>query len=143
MSEPATKRASAAEGHDPERWRKRFPILASTTYLVTHSLGAMPDTVREKLAQYAEQWATRGGRAWAEGWGAAPIQVGNVLGKILNAPPGSVVMHQNVSVIESLIAPSLEFRAPRNRVVYDDGNFPTNMYVWEGFRRLGAEIVCL
>lgn len=133
----------AAEVHDPKRWRKQFPILASTTYLVTHSLGAMPIGVYDKLRDYADQWATRGVRAWAEGWWDAPITVGNMLARLMNAPQGSVVMHQNVSVIESLVASCLDFSGKRNRVVYDDQNFPTNMYVWEACRRLGAEIVCL
>src|SRR5688500_8656755 len=106
--------------HDPEKWRTRFPILASTNYLVTHSLGAMPIGVYDKLRAYADQWATRGVRAWAEGWWDAPITVGNVLARMMNAPAGSVVMHQNVSVIESLIASCLDFSGPRNRVVYDD-----------------------
>ena len=84
-----------------QRWRPRFPILADCTYLVTHSLGAMPESVRDKLQAYADQWATRGVRAWAEGWWDAPVRVGDLLGRILNAPPGTVAMHQNVSVIES------------------------------------------
>jgi len=138
-----TRSSEARQVHDPERWRKQFPILASTTYLVTHSLGAMPIGVYDKLRAYADQWATRGVRAWAEGWWDSPITVGNLLAKMMNAPAGSVVMHQNVSVIESLIASCLDFSGPRNRVVYDDQNFPTNMYVWEGCKRLGAEIVCL
>lgn len=132
-----------AAGHDPEVWRKEFPILAETTYLVTHSLGAMPRGVYAKLQAYADQWATRGVRAWAEGWWDSPLSVGNVLGQLMNAPAGSVVMHQNVSVIESLVASCLDFSGPRKRVVYDDQNFPTNMYVWEGARAQGAEIVCL
>jgi kynureninase len=126
-----------------QRWRPRFPILADCTYLVTHSLGAMPETVRDKLRAFADQWATRGVRAWAEGWWDAPVTVGNLLGRILNAPPGTVAMHQNVSVIQSIVGSALEFTPERNRVVYTDQNFPTNMYVWEGFRRLGAEIVCV
>jgi len=138
--QPSTR---SAVQHDPEAWRPRFPILASSTYLVTHSLGAMPHSVYDKLKDFADQWATRGVRAWAEGWWDAPIQVGNLLARLMNAPQGSVVMHQNVSVIESLVASCLDFGGPRNRVVYDDQNFPTNMYVWEGCRRLGAEIVCL
>ncbi len=131
---------SAPTAHDPERWRKRFPILAKTNYLVTHSLGAMPDTVNDKLREYTEQWASRGVRAWAEGWWDAPIKVGNVLGRIFNAPPNTVVMHQNVSVIQGIIASSLDFSKRRNKVVYTDQNFPTNMYVWEGFKRFGARI---
>jgi len=139
---PDASRASVDESPDvfAERWRGRFPILASTTYLVTHSLGAMPGTVYDKLRAYADQWATRGVRAWAEGWWDSPITVGNSLARIMNAPEGSVAMHQNVSTIEAIVASALTFPPERNKVVYTSLNFPTNMYVWEGYRRLGAEI---
>ena len=122
------------------QWRPRFPILADSTYLVTHSLGAMPNTVYAKLQAFAEQWATRGVRAWAEGWWDSPVTVGNVLAKVMNAPEGSVVMHQNVSVIEGIVASALDFSGARNKVVYTDQNFPTNMYAWEGWKRHGARI---
>ena len=128
------------DGHDPRAWRDRFPILATSTYLVNHSLGAMPRGVVDKLKTFTDQWATRGIRAWAEGWWDSPIDVGDVVGRIMNAPEGSVVMHQNVSVIQSIVASSLDFSGARDKVVYTDQNFPTNMYVWEGFRKLGARI---
>jgi len=134
---------SAHTPHDPERWRREFPILANTTYLVNHSLGAMPARVHDKLREFADQWATRGVRAWGEGWWDTPVTVGNVLAKLLNAPKDSVVMHQNVSVIQSLIASCIDFSKPRNKVVYTDQNFPTNMYVWEGCKALGARIECV
>jgi kynureninase len=127
--------------HDPNAWRDRFPILADTTYLVNHSLGAMPRAVHDKLKAFADQWASRGVRSWAEGWWDAPVNVGNVLGPIMNAPADTVVMHQNVSVIQGMVATALDFSGKRNKVVYTDQNFPTNMYVWEAFKRDGARIV--
>ena len=134
----------AGTQHDPEPWRKRFPILETRNYLVNHSLGAMPEAVYGKLREYADQWATHGVRAWSEdGWWNTPVSVGNVLGRIVNAPENSVVMHQNVSVIQSIIASALDFSGPRNKVVYTDQNFPTNMYVWEGMKKRGARIVCV
>jgi kynureninase len=126
---------------DPDLWRDRFPILASTNYLVSHSLGAMPSTVYDKLRDFADQWAERGVRAWTEGWWDSPVDVGNVLARIMNAPKDCIVMHQNVSVIQSIVASALDFSGKRNKVVYSDQNFPTNMYVWEGCRRRGARIV--
>ncbi len=128
---------------DPERFRARFPIVEDTTYLVNHSLGAMPATVPEKLREFAEQWATRGVRAWGEGWWSAPVDVGNVLAKIAHAPTDSIVMHPNVSRVQSVIASALDFSKKRNKVVYTDLEFPTNMYVWEGQRRFGARIECV
>ena len=119
---------------DPSAWRERFPILADSTYLVTHSLGAMPEGVFGKLEAYARQWATRGVRSWSEGWWTSPVDVGNVLGKLMNAPEGTVVMHQNVSIIQSILASCFDLtdEPKRNKVVYTDQNFPTVMYVWEG-----------
>lgn len=127
----------------PAKWRERFPILKDSTYLVTHSLGAMPDGVFDKLQAYAQQWATRGVRAWSEGWWTSPVDVGNVLGRIMNAPAGTVVMHQNVSVIQSIIASCFDLTdsKTRNKIVYTDQNFPSVMYVWEGVP--GADVHCV
>ncbi len=80
-------------------------------------------------------------RAWAEGWWSSPTETGDLVGRILDAPPGTTVMHQNVSVIMGLVASALEWKPARNRVVYSELNFPSVMYVWEAQRRRGAEIV--
>ena len=58
-------------------YRERFPILAETTYLISHSLGPMPDEAERRLAQYAHTWRTRGVRAWGEGWWELPMTVGD------------------------------------------------------------------
>jgi kynureninase len=136
----AARPAATPAGHDPERWRARFPILASASYLVTHSLGAMPSGAADKLAAYAQQWATRGVRAWAEGWWSAPIEVGKLVGRILNAPEGTVAMHTNVSTIQAIVASALDFTPPRDKVVTIDIDFPTLQYVWEAARRRGARV---
>ena len=44
--------------------REEFPILATCTYLISNSLGAMPRGVYDKLREYADTWATLGVRAW-------------------------------------------------------------------------------
>jgi len=125
------------------RYRPLFPILEKTTYLVSHSLGAMPKTVYDQLKNFADAWASRGVRAWSEGWWDAPVETGQLLTKIMDAPEGSIVMHQNVSVAESVIASALEFKAPRNKIVYTELNFPTVQYVWEAARKRGAETVSI
>ncbi len=132
-----------AAAHDVERWRERFPIMERTNYLVTHSLGAMPRAVYAKLQGFADQWATRGVRAWAEGWWDAPLRVGELAAKLLNAPPGSVVMHHNVSMIQSIVASALDFSGPRNKVVYTEQEFPSVTYVWQALAREGARVTCV
>ena len=40
---------------------------------------AMPRGVHDRLREYADMWATRGIRSWAEGWWSSPIETGNLL----------------------------------------------------------------
>jgi len=122
------------------KYRDEFPILRKYTYMISHSLGAMPRGVRDHLARFADLWDERGIQAWEEGWWEMPRTVGNQLAGILGAPEGSVTMHQNVSVSEAIIASCLDFSTRRNKVVYTDMNFPSVMYVYEAHRRLGARI---
>ena len=119
------------------KWRSEFPILDQTVYLISHSLGAMPRETYERLHEYAETWATRGVRAWAEGWWEMPVTTGNEVARIIGADPRTVVMHQNVSICQSLILSCFEPTAKRNKIVYSELNFPTVMYVYEAHARNG------
>jgi kynureninase len=116
-------------------WRLHFPILGNTVYLISHSLGAMPKEVFSRLTDYAETWATRGVRAWAEGWWELPVTTGNEVARIIGADPGTVVMHQNVSICQSLILSCFEPTPKRNKIVYSELNFPSVMYVYEAHAR--------
>src|SRR5215471_17776324 len=71
-------------------WRAEFPILSHTTYMISHSLGAMPRRTADRVAEFADTWAERGIRAWEEGWWEMPITVGNLVGTIIGAGEGEV-----------------------------------------------------
>ncbi|HEV8102224.1 MAG TPA: aminotransferase class V-fold PLP-dependent enzyme [Gaiellaceae bacterium] len=122
-------------------YRDRFPILASTTYLINHSLGAMPAEAERRLEQFAREWKTRGARAWGEGWWESAVRVGDLVGSIVGAPPGSTVMHQNVTVAEAIVLSCFDLKPPRNRIVFEEGLFPSVRYVQQAWSRFGAEIV--
>jgi kynureninase len=127
--------------HDPSAYRDRFPILAETTYLISHSLGPMPDAARGRLAEYADTWSTRGVRAWGEGWWEMPVTVGDQIGRLIGAPPGSTVMHQNVTVAEAVVLSAFRFDGERRRIVYERENFPSVRYLYQAQADRGAEIV--
>jgi kynureninase len=124
---------------DANPFRDRFPILGETTYLINHSLGAMPAEAERRLAEYAHAWKTRGIRAWGEGWWTMPLTVGDQAGRIVGAPPGSVVMHQNVAVAEAVVLSCFVPEGARRRVVYEEGNFPSVRYLYQAQR--GLEVV--
>src|SRR6266498_1437423 len=66
-------------------YRSEFPILKKTLYLINHSLGAMPERVYDRLRDYADSWATRGIRAWEEGWWEMPVSTGDKIAQIIGA----------------------------------------------------------
>jgi kynureninase len=112
-------------------YRDRFPILEHTTYLINHSLGAMPAAVDERMRDYAHMWAQRGIRAWGEGWWTMPLTVGDQIGRIVGAPAGTVCMHQNVSIAEAVVLSCFQQAGERNRIVYERENFPSVRYVYQ------------
>ena len=85
-------------------FRDEFPILERTTYLVSNSLGAMPRGVPERLAEYVDQWADLGVRAWARGWWEMPISVGNeiapLIGQMLAA---AIADRKHLPLLESML----------------------------------------
>ncbi|MHB8733702.1 MAG: aminotransferase class V-fold PLP-dependent enzyme [Terriglobales bacterium] len=122
------------------QYRREFPILERTTYLISNSLGAMPRGVHGALAAYADTWASRGVRAWEEQWWTLAAEVGDQIATLLHAPNGSVALHGNVTQCQATVASCFDFTGPRNKIVYSDLNFPSVMYFWEAQRRYGARI---
>ena len=122
-------------------WRQEFPIVDTCTYLVSHSLGAMPRKTAQYLQEFADQWSSRGVRAWHEGWWEIGRTTGDLLAPILGVPKGTISMHQNVTVAMAVIASCFRYDGPRNRIVMTDLEFPSNVYLFNGLRRYGAEIV--
>ena len=125
------------------RFRDEFPILATTNYMVSNSLGAMPRAVPARLAEYADQWATRGVRAWAQGWWNMPVTVGDEIAPLIGAGAGEVAMVPNVSIAQAQIFSALDYRSGgRDAIVMTELDFPSVRYVYDELAtRLGARIV--
>jgi kynureninase len=122
-------------------FRGEFPILASTTYLVSNSLGAMPRGVPERLAEYVDEWAELGVRAWARGWWEMPVTVGNEIAPLLGAGSGEVAMFANVTTAQAAVLSAIDYAPPRDTIVMTALDFPSVRYVYERLaRRLGARI---
>jgi kynureninase len=123
-------------------FREEFPILARTNYLVSNSLGAMPRAVADRLAEYADAWATHGVRAWARSWWQMPGSVGDEIAPLIGVGPGEVVMVPNVTLAQATILSAVRYTAPRNRIVMTALDFPSVRYVYDALAtRLGAEVV--
>ena len=74
-----------------EQYRKHFPILETSTYMISNSLGAMPRQVEDELMMYTKLWQTEGVEAWHE-WFPFVDEVSDLLGYIINADKGDVTL---------------------------------------------------
>ena len=123
-------------------FRDEFPILEKTTYLVSNSLGPMPRTVPDKLAEYARDWGELGVKAWRRGWWEMPVDVGNEIAPLVNAGPGEVVMMPNVTIAQSAVASAIDFSGKRDTVVMTSLDFPSVKYAYEQLaQKFGARVV--
>ena len=120
--------------------RDRFAGLDVNTWLVSHSMGAPPRAAREALVRYHEAWADAGPEAWPA-WLDDVCAIGDGIGRIIGAQPGSVSLAPNVSLLQSALASSLSFDGARNEIVYEALQFPSLAYVWTAWERAGAKAI--
>ena len=136
-------KSGAGREHDPLLvFREEFPILENTTYLVSNSLGPMPRTVPEKLAEYARDWGDLGVKAWNRGWWELPVDVGNEIAPLINADNGEIAMMPNVTIAQTAVLTSIDFTNERDTVVMTELDFPSVRYAFaEMAEKLGARVV--
>lgn len=124
------------------RFRGEFPTLATSTYLVSNSLGAMPRAARDGLRAYADAWAGRGVRAWADAWWELPVRVGDAVAPLLGAPLGTVAMTPTVTLAHAAVVSALAYDGGRDTIVMTALDFPSVRYAVEAMAaRLGARVV--
>ena len=120
-------------------YRDRFPTLGRGPYFAAHTLGPMPDTVPDALARFAAEWATDGVVAWT-GWLEQIRATAALLEDLFGAPPGSIALGPNVSVLAGQVLSCLDWSGERSRLVTTDLEFPTCDYLYRAQETLGAKV---
>lgn len=130
-----------AETADPLLiYRERFPILAGTNYLISNSLGAVPAAVGPSLQSYYTDWATRGVRAWEDGWWSLAADLGDLVAPLIGARQGEVVFQPNVTLAHAVVFSAFDFSSNRPKIVTDAMHFPSILYLIDQQRRSRAEV---
>lgn len=139
--------AAALDASDPlGDFRSLFTLPDDVVYLDGNSLGPLPAATRDRLQTVVEEeWGRRMIRGWDEGWLELPVVVGDMLGRLLGAEAGQVVVGDSTSVcFYKLAGAALDLRPDRREILTDVGNFPTDRYVLEGIASArGLELVWL
>jgi kynureninase len=115
-------------------YRDRFALDdPSLVYLNGNSLGALPlATMRRMETMLREEWGTALARSW-DHWVDLPRRAGDLVGELVGAAPGQVIVADNTTVnLYKLASAALDARPGRGVIVTDRDNFPSDRYVMEG-----------
>jgi kynureninase len=128
--------AGQLDASDPLAFaRKRFRLPEGVIYLDGNSLGALPTAAPAVLAETAErQWGEDLIASWnVHGWIDWPTRIAAKLAPIVGAKPGELLIADSTSVcLFKLLAAAARARPGRAKIVAQEGNFPTDLYVAQG-----------
>lgn len=121
---------------DPlKNYRSKFVINnPNEIYLNGNSLGPLPIKTKEKLEDVInKEWGERLVRSWQEGWFELSEKVAGKIAKIIGAKEDEVVVSDSTSVnLYKLVYAALAHQKGRTKVVSDEFNFPSDLYVLQG-----------
>lgn len=112
-----------------------FDIPENIIYLDGNSLGPLPKGVSERVATVVkDEWGKSLIKGWNDaGWMNQPSLIGDMIGGLIGAPKGSVVIGDTLSIkVYQALAAALQLRPERKVVLSDSGNFPTDLYMAQG-----------
>jgi kynureninase len=128
--------AAELDAHDPlAHFRERFVIAdPDLIYMDGNSLGRLPRatvSLAEEIIQ--QQWGERLIRSWNEGWFTAPERVGAKIARLIGAQPDEVIVADSTSVnLFKLVVAALRIQHGRSRILTDNLNFPSDLYILQG-----------
>ncbi len=116
-------------------FRERFVIDdPDLIYLDGNSLGRLPRATVSRGRELIEhEWGDRLIRSWNEGWFDAPERIGAKIARLIGADPDEVIVADSTSVnLFKLVVAALRAQRGRSRILTDDLNFPSDIYILEG-----------
>jgi len=125
--------------------RLEFDLPKNTIYLDGNSLGALPKSVKTRVAEViSQQWGNDLIKSWnSHNWIDLPVEVGEKIAPIIGAAQGQVICCDSISVnLFKLLCSALSLNAKRSVVLSTKDNFPTDLYMVQGLSDLLGPDLC-
>ena len=128
------------DASDPlAQFRERFLIPDGITYMNGNSLGPLTRDAQRRMNNVVnDEWGKELIRGWnSAGWYEIPWRVGDKIGRLIGAAPGETVVCDSTSInLFKAAAAAFALREGRSKIVTETGNFPTDLYMLDGLRRI-------
>ena len=118
--------------------RALFDLPEGVIYLDGNSLGPLPRAAAERVSSaITDEWGHMLITGWNKaGWMDLPARVGDRIGRLIGAAPGTVVMGDTLSIkVYQALASALELNPGRRVILSDTGNFPSDLDMADGLCR--------
>ena len=100
-------------------------------YLDGNSLGRLPKLSAARLQQVVEEdWGKGLIRSWNTDWFSAPARIGEKIARLIGAAAGQVIVADSTSInLFKLVMAALAKNPTRTKIVTDELNFPSDLYI--------------
>lgn len=136
--------ALATDAQDPlADLRQHFTLPDGVLYLDGNSLGALQPRVAHRVREVVEhEWGSGLIRSWNDaGWVELPRRIAARLAPLLGADADEIAVTDSTSTnLFKALAAARQLRPDRHRLLTDDANFPTDVYVARGLAELAGDL---
>ena len=103
-------------------------------YMDGNSLGRLPvNSIRYAEDLVVHQWGERLIRGWGDGWWTRPMDIGAKIAQLIGAQPDEVIVSDSTSInLFKLVVAALRKQGNRHRILTDNLNFPSDIYILQG-----------
>ena len=118
--------------------RDFFHLPEGIVYLDGNSLGPLPKSAAARLQRTLEaEWGEMLIGGWnGAGWMDLPMKLGDRIGRLIGAEPGSVTTGDTLSIkVWQALAAALALNPQRKVILSDTGNFPSDLYMAAGLAK--------
>jgi kynureninase len=129
------KTALERDANDPlAGFRKEFVSEDSLIYLDGNSLGKLPQKTIELTADLVQkEWGNRLIRGWNENWIDLSKRMAQKIAPLVGAQEDEIFVGDSTSLnLYKLVFASLKAQEGKTKIISDDLNFPTDLYVIQG-----------
>ncbi len=122
-------------------FRNKFVIKnPDTIYLDGNSLGRLPKRTQTRLQNLIDvEWGSDLIRSWNNSWFSLPERIGGKIAKLTGAGQDEVIIADSTSVnLFKLVVAALRFCPNRTKIITDDLNFPSDIYIIAGAAELAG-----
>lgn len=126
--------------------RERFLLPEGVVYMNGNSLGPLSCDVRDRVnAVVAAEWGEQLIRGWnSAGWYDLPGRLGDKIGRLIGARPGETTVCDSTSVnLFKSVSAAAGLRPDRRKILSEPRNFPTDLYILDGFAKSAAADHCI